>query len=824
MHVQKTYALPALILAAGLLSGAPLFGAEAPKPQEQIHMTADSLTMSEKGTEIEGQGNVEFKRQEMILKADRVWANRETNDMQAIGNVSVADPEWKLKFADRVRFNLTEETGTIENGDLFLEKGHVSLSGRRLEKYAGQSYHIDDGIFTTCLCEDGPPTWKISAAEIDVTREGSGRIRSGVFYIMDVPVFYLPYAIFPVKSERQTGLLFPEFGTSTKTGFRYMQPFYWAISKSSDATLSFETETKARIGFLTEYRQMFSRNAEAQINLTYFNESLRNNPEGAIKNQTIADCDPKSGGGADCGGVIPQNRWSVVANHRQTGAAGWTTYSDVALVSDDFYVRELARTLSPTFDRERDIKTSRYSLSRAGFLRHWGDATLRGEWDYYQDFIQADGRTLQRTPQVAFTGRSVLGNTPLELRWRTTGVNYLSQEGADGLRVDLRPELVLPFHLANYLHGSFGVAPRETAYHLYDPTETPLLASCSRNSIPIPPFSEIRCSKVRRTYARNSSRELVEVNGALGTSFGRVFSWEGEEIERIKHIIEPEVKYLYVSQAGQSDIPIMDGVDRVNRRNLTTFSLTNRFWGRFAQIAAPLEGDAAVEPVQSLATADTRELARLRFAVSYDMSEERKTGNRFSDVDIDLRLRPKDYLAVGAGTGVNPNSGQVSQATALFSIADPRPITRRVLDRDFMRPNSLDLSYRFIGKTIDAPLIENANLFLIDPNSPKFCPPGAPRKERALDPRCGIKKDVMGLIGMHGLFHITDHLLFLYDANYNANRGGFTTNRGSLKLLSRCECWTLTFSLNRTTNPDDTNFAFSFALLGLGSQAKEAFR
>jgi hypothetical protein len=373
------------------------------------------------------------------------------------------------------------------------------------------------------------------------------------------------------------------------------------------------------------------------------------------------------------------------------------------------------------------------------------------------------------------------------------------------------------------LHGSFGVAPRETAYHLYDPTETPLLASC-RDTLP-GPGTIIECSKVKRSFARNSSRELVEVNGALGTSFGRVFSWDGEEIKRIKHVVEPEVKYLYVSRAGQSDIPIMDGVDRVNGRNLTIFSLTNRFWGRFAQITAPLEGDAAVEPVQSLATADTRELARLRFAVSYDMTEERKAGNRFSDVDIELRLRPKDYLALGAGTGISPNSGRVSQATALFSIADPRPITRRVLDRDFMRPNSLDLTYRFIGKTIDSPLIENANLFLIDPKSPKSCPPrGLPSGDRTFDPRCGIEKDVMGLIGMRGLFHITDHLLFLYDANYNANRRGFTTNRGSLKILSRCECWTLTFSLNRTTNPDDTNFGFSFDLLGLGSQAKEAFR
>lgn len=817
MSIRKTYAFLALILAAGLSRGAPLSGADAPKPEEQINVTADSLSMKDRGTEIEGQGNVVVKRQEMTLKADQVSVNRETNDMEAAGHVSVDDPEWKIKFAERLRLNMTEEIGTIENGEVFLEKGHLSLTGSRIQKLPGQSYHIDEGFFTTCLCEDGPPTWKISADVIDVTREGEGRIRRGVFYIMDVPVMYIPYAVFPVKSERQTGFLFPTFGTSSKRGFWYMQPFYWAISKSSDATVTFDIETKARVGFLGEYRTMFSRDAQAQMDVSYFNETFRNNPDSVIKDRTIAECHTKAGGGIDCD-VIPQNRWSVVAKHRQTGSSGWTTYSDIALFSDDFFVREMTHNLHFNFDQERDIKTSRYSLSRAGFLRSWGDATLQGEWDFYQDFIQADKRTLQRTPQIAFTGRTVLWNTPLELRWRAAGINYLSQAAPDGLRIDLRPELLLPFNLANYVHGSLSVAPRETAYHLYDPVDSPLLASCFLNGAPPPKFI---CSKVQRNLPRNNSRELVEVTGNLGTSFGRVFSWNGAEIDKFKHVVEPEVKYLFVSHSRQSDIPIMDGVDRVNHRNLMTFSLTNRLWARFSHGGAALTEDADVEPVAAPTAGDTREFGRLKFAVSYDVDKEKTLGDRLSDLDINLRVMPRDYLAFESGTGVSTNSGRISQATALFSIFDPRPITRRVLDRDFMRPNSLDLSYRFIGKTIDSLFAENANLVVVDPRSSKACSsPATPSGEATFDPRCGNEKTVMGLIGIRSVLHLTDHLLFLYESNYNVLKGRFTNNSGSLKILSRCECWTLTLSLNQLTNPNETRFKFNFNLLGLGSQAK----
>jgi hypothetical protein len=50
--------------------------------------------------------------------------------------------------------------------------------------------------------------------------------------------------------------------------------------------------------------------------------------------------------------------------------------------------------------------------------------------------------------------------------WRAEGLSYIREKGADGLRLDLRPQLVLPFRLASYLSGSFGVAPRETFYYL----------------------------------------------------------------------------------------------------------------------------------------------------------------------------------------------------------------------------------------------------------------------------------------------------------------------------------------------------------------------
>lgn len=743
---------------------------ESEKP---IDMTADSLTVMDEGRKVEAKGNVELRREDSILRAEEVRVDREKQEVEAKGQVSLEDSRGTLR-ADSIRLNLEQETAEVENGDLFFAERQLSVTGRRFQKLPGQAYHIDDAFFTTCLCESGPPSWKIGASQIDLTREGTGVIRGGTFYIRDIPVFYLPYGLFPLRTERQTGFLFPKFGSSSKDGFRFHQPFFWALSKSSDATLGIDLETRSRVGILSELRNVWNTQTHGQLNLSYFNENMRKNEEDDIKDRTIAKLE------------IPENRWNVFATHRHAAPLGWTTYSDIAAFSDDLFARELSERLDLPDVNESTLRRSRYSRSRFGLFKSWDSAHLRGEWDFYQDFIQEDERTLHRTPQLSLWGSFPVGRTPLELRWHGDAVNYMRRNGNDGLRLDLRPEMIFPFRLPAHLFGSLSAAPRTTFYHLYE----------SEGS-----------------SRRNLSRELVEVRGSLGTSFGRVFQWDGTKLEKIRHIVEPEVSYLFIPGVGQRNIPLMDGVDRIHRRNVLTFALNQRLWGRYVR-RAPDEKDVDVEILDAdpVVSEDVRELGRVRLALSYDIDRERKGGDTVSDLDMSFRFHPGSFWTVGFDTGLNPGSWQFTQAAAMMALTDPRPITRRVLDADFMQPNSLNLGYRFIRKGPNAFLSEDAN---IDMSTPANC------TRHPLDPRCpgtAFDKDVLGELRGRMLYHLTDHLLLFWNSSYNVRDTRWTSNRAALKMLSKCECWTVAFSLNRSTNPSKTSFDFDIELLGLGSQ------
>jgi len=798
MSLSKSFYIQAILAMVAILCVTPAWG-QAPRPDakseaEKIDVTSDSLSFGGGGTQIEAKGNVQIKRLPMTLKADEVRINRETNEMEAKGRVSLDDPNWKVKSAESMQFNLETETGELQQGDMFIEQNHVSISGQKLQKFSGQTYHIDQGFFTTCMCESGPTPWRISADEVDLTLEGTGIIRHGYFYIYDIPVLYIPYGVIPLQTERQTGFLFPEVGQSNKDGFRYLQPFFWALSKSTDATFSFDVETRTRLGVLAELRNKIDRDSDFQFLTSYFNELWRKNPDADIVDKTIAQPN------------IPENRWSVVGTHRYTTATDWLTYSDFAAFGDTLFTRELVDRFDLPPQREREIQVSRFGRSRFGAFKNWGDTYFNGDWRFYQDFIQFAKTTLQRTPEVSFWGRRFLSGFPLEFRWRADGVSYLRRQACpgtgstdncgDGLRLDLRPEVVLPFRIASYLVGSVSVAPRELDYYLYSPVNS---------------------------GDRGVSRELVEIRGNIGTTLSRVFSWNGPGGSAIRHVIEPELSYFYVPGVNQDSIPIMDGVDRIRHRNIVTLAVTNRFW-RKTGTALPAS-DTEVESLNPFVS-NVQELGSLRLAMGYNIAGG--PGNPFpgpatlspnlTDVDMNLRLTPLNFLSFAVDGGVNPGAGEITQARATVTLVDPRPITRRSLDPDFMRPNLVSLGFRYLLNGPNGFLASNANIDLDNPVPNCTRNPTDPRCPGAPNP-----KTLVGDIVASVFYHVTDNLLLNANSVYDVVNNRFIGLHAGVKLLSSCDCWTMTLTLNHNINPAKTSFSFNFNLLGLGTQKKSTF-
>ena len=78
---------------------------------------------------------------------------------------------------------------------------------------------FEEGTFTTCRCpEEGRNPWEIRAEETDVEVGGYATTRNSSFHILGFPIIWLPWMRYPVKTERETGFLLPEFSISGRSG------------------------------------------------------------------------------------------------------------------------------------------------------------------------------------------------------------------------------------------------------------------------------------------------------------------------------------------------------------------------------------------------------------------------------------------------------------------------------------------------------------------------------------------------------------------------------------------------------------------------------
>ena len=103
----------------------------------------------------------------------------------------------------------------------------------------------------------------------------TGTAHNGYFDVLGHPMIYLPYAVFPADTDRSSGLLGPRMGESSLRGFQFVQPLYWAINKSSDATVALDVETSQRVGGLAEYRLITGEGNYFVLDGAFYNESLR---------------------------------------------------------------------------------------------------------------------------------------------------------------------------------------------------------------------------------------------------------------------------------------------------------------------------------------------------------------------------------------------------------------------------------------------------------------------------------------------------------------------------------------------------------------------
>ena len=143
--------------------------------------------------------------------------------------------------------------------------GEVAGGGQNLTTASGNADRIEfqgesrmrltNATYSTCTASD--PDWYAKAAELNLDYDREvGEARDATVVFKDVPLFYTPWLSFSLNNKRKTGLLTPTFGTSSKSGIEFTQPFYWDIAPNMDMTISPRLMSKRGLQINTEYRYL----------------------------------------------------------------------------------------------------------------------------------------------------------------------------------------------------------------------------------------------------------------------------------------------------------------------------------------------------------------------------------------------------------------------------------------------------------------------------------------------------------------------------------------------------------------------------------------
>jgi LPS-assembly protein len=233
-----------VVVAAALTLLAPIAraqqapGGSPPAPRQPVEVRADSLEYESQRDVWVGRGHVVIDRQGRMLTADWVSFNPATRKGVAAGNVVIREGADEV-IAEFVHFDVDTLQGILFDGELDAATSGFRLAGEEVRKTGELTYTFRNGSFTTCRCpEEGRDPWTIEADEADLEIDGYGTARNTTFEVLGVPVLWLPWMIYPLLTERQTGFLFPEYGASNRSGSDVGLPFFWAARHNVNVTFT----------------------------------------------------------------------------------------------------------------------------------------------------------------------------------------------------------------------------------------------------------------------------------------------------------------------------------------------------------------------------------------------------------------------------------------------------------------------------------------------------------------------------------------------------------------------------------------------------------
>jgi len=474
-------------------------------------------------------GNVIIERHLLRLRADQIIHNRDTQQLELLNNIQ-ADTENMALQAQSGWLNLETSEGELKDSLYYLPDAHLTGKTPVFRLSNNNKTILQDTQFSTCPPEKFDWHLDTSWLELDQVSK-TGTAKHTVLWLKDIPVFYIPWIQFPLGSERRSGLLMPNIGSSNSRGFELSTPFYWNIASNQDAILTPHYMSDRGTMLSTEYRYL-TRTSSGKLDFEYLNED-----EKTLEERYLIHFTNQSK-------LTDNLSLSMLANS----------------ASDTEYLTDLSSGINVSNTTHLEKNASfKYNMG------NWNAGLMAQSFQTIDDDILLNNRPYRRLPQFTLSGLEELGefensNLTVSLDSEWVEFEHENTSKTQGSRSHIYPKLSLPAQ-----GNAWFLTPSAGFMHTrYDTT-----TAGTKDNI--------------------EERNLSIFSLDSGLLFERDIS-SGSLIQTL----EPRLFYLNIPYEDQSTLPVFDtseqnfsfsslfrenrftGVDRVGDANQLTLALSSR--------------------------------------------------------------------------------------------------------------------------------------------------------------------------------------------------------------------------------------------------------
>ncbi len=179
----------------------------------------------------------------ILLLADRITYIPATEELEALGNIRLEGPGVRLRCG-RLRMHWGQRAGEAFALELEVDPDWTLRSDKvvfhTLRHWAFDAVEVN-------ACPQESPGWTARISSLKLDLDGFATLHNALIYLGKVPTpYFLPWAIFPAKAQRSSGLLPPSIGRSSRYGMAFGPTWFQTLGDRADVTASPEFFSRQR--------------------------------------------------------------------------------------------------------------------------------------------------------------------------------------------------------------------------------------------------------------------------------------------------------------------------------------------------------------------------------------------------------------------------------------------------------------------------------------------------------------------------------------------------------------------------------------------------